>query len=186
MKHYRIPRWLKLIALLSGLAAFSPGCSSSYTVSSTGKPDAEYSHQEMIEELTGRDVTIQLKDGRSILAKEVKISDDSVSWVDRETNKESRAGIGQIKTIVNKNHLVGFLEGLGFGVVGGGGLGALIGNSLNEGGGDFGSGFGAVIGLILGGGTGILVGSTTGATIGHSYNYEFPMSAQTDSLQNGK
>ncbi len=186
MKRHLFPPVFKPVAILFGLAMFSCGCSSSYSVSSTGMPDSEYSYRELNEELKGQRVKIELSDREEILATEVHISDDSVSWVSAGTGKESKSGIGQIKTIVNKNHLVGFLEGLGFGVVGGGGLGALIGNSLDDGGGDFGSGFGAAVGLILGGGTGILVGSITGGVIGHSNNYEFPMTEQSDSLQNGK
>jgi len=160
------------------------GCSSSYLVSSTGIPDAEYSYQEMNEELNGQDVKIELKDGREISAKEVTISDDSISWVDQRTSEESKAGIREIKKIVTKSYSMGALECTGFGIVGGGGLGALIGNSLDDGG--LGSGFGAAVGSIFGGGTGIIVGLITGLIVGHSYNYEFPTSEQSDSLQNGK
>jgi major membrane immunogen (membrane-anchored lipoprotein) len=64
MNRHLCPLELKLITLVFGLAILLTGCSSSYTVSSTGRPNAEYSYAEMNEELTGRDVIIELKDGR--------------------------------------------------------------------------------------------------------------------------
>ena len=81
---------MKLITVLFGLAIFLCGCSSSYLVSSTGKPDAKYSYREMNEELKGQDVKIEMKDGSDISAKDVKISNDSVSWVDQETDENLR------------------------------------------------------------------------------------------------
>ena len=186
MKHHLCPPELKLTAILFGLAIFLCGCSSSYLVSSTGKPDAEYSYQEMNEELKGQDVKIELKDGREISAKEVKISDDSVSWVDQRTDEESKAGIREINKIVMKSHWTGALEGLGFGLAGGGGLGALVGQLAVGNDGEWGTGAGAAVGLILGGGAGTIVGLITGLIVGHSYNYVFPTTEQSDSLQNGK
>ena len=178
---------MKLITILFGLAIFLCGCSSSYLVSSTGKPDAEYSYQEMNEKLKGWDVKIELKDGSDISAKDVKISDDSVSWVDQETNEESKASILEINKIVMESSSIGALEGAGFGLVVGGGLGFLFGLTQDD--------LGTVssgqtpaedVYLVLGGGTGLIVGSITGAIIGHSYNYEFPTTEQNDSLQIGK
>lgn len=185
MKHYRIPRWLKPIALLSGLAAFSTGCSSTYTVSSTGKPDAEFSHQEMIEELAGRDVTIELKDGISILAKEVKISNDSASWVDVSTTERTNVATSVIKKIVIKSHGIGALEGMGIGILIGGTGGIILGSS-GSGGGTFGREGAIAMGVIVVGGAGLVVGLISGATIGHSYEYEYQTTEQNDSLQNGK
>jgi uncharacterized protein YceK len=174
---------MKLVTVLFGLAILLSGCSSSYLVSSTGKPNAEYSYQEMNEKLIGWDVEIELKDGSDISAKDVKISDDSVSWVDKETNAESKASTLEINKIVIESSPIGALEGAGFGLVGGGGLGALVGQIIVGNDSEWGTGAGAAVGLILGGGTGLIVGSITGAIIGHSYNYEFPTSEQSDSLQ---
>jgi hypothetical protein len=135
----------------------------------------------MIEELTGREANIELKDGRHILAKEVKISDDSASWVDARTEGKSKASIQQINKIVTKSSSIGALEGIGFGLVGGGGLGFLVGSTQHareipmE-----------LIGVILGGGTGTIVGLITGLIVGHSYNYEFPTTVPRDSLHNRK
>jgi hypothetical protein len=172
---------LKLITILFGLAIFLCGCSSSYLVSSTGKPDAKYSYQEMNEKLKGWDVKIELKDGRDISAKDVKISDNTVSWVDRETNEESKASIPEINKIVMESSPIGALEGAGFGLVVGGGVGLVWG--INQENREVPMG---VVGPIIGGGIGLIVGSITGAIIGHSYNYEFPTAEESDSLQIGK
>ncbi len=185
MKHHLCPPELKLATILFGLAICLCSCSSSYTVRSTSERGA-YTYGEINEELKGRHAKIELRDGKEIFAKEVRISDDSVSWLDARTDKQSGANIGQLNKIVIKNYLLGGLEGLGFGVVGGGGVGALVGQVTVGNDGDWGTGAGAVVGLILGGGTGTIVGLITGLIIGHSYNYEFPSTEQSDSLQNGK
>ncbi|MDP2884773.1 MAG: hypothetical protein Q8P51_07120 [Ignavibacteria bacterium] len=186
MKHHLCPPELNLTTILFGLAVFLCGCSSSYSVRSTAVRGA-YTYGEMNKELEGRDVRIELKDGRVISAKKVKISDDSASWLNQRTDEESKASIRQLARIVMKNDFLGSLEGLGFGLLGGGGLGALVGNVLYRGGDrNFGSGLGALMGLVLGAVTGAVVGFNTGLIEGHTYNYEFPTTEQSDSLQNGK
>jgi hypothetical protein len=186
MKHYLHTIKLKLTTILFGLAIFLCGCSTSYLVNSTGKPDAKYNYGEMNEELKGQDVEIELKDGSDISAKNVEISEDSVSWVDQETDQTFKASTPEINKIVIESSLMGALEGAGFGLVGGAGLGALFGQILIGNDTELGTGGGAIVGLVLGGGTGLIVGSITGAIIGHSYNYKFPTAEQSDSLQIGK
>jgi hypothetical protein len=135
----------------------------------------------MNEELTGRDVIIELKDGRETSSQVVTVSDDSVSWLDARTKGKSKASIQQINKIVMKSSSIGALEGIGFGLVVGGGLGFLIGSTEHSR--EIPMEF---VGLILGGGTGTIVGLITGLIAGHSYDYEFPTTVQSDSLQNGK
>jgi hypothetical protein len=179
MKHPLCSHELKLTTVLFCSALFLCGCSSSYTVSSAGKPNAEYTYQEMNEELNGRHVTIELKDGREISAEEVTASNDSVSWIGKSTAEKSKVATRQIERIFFKNHLVGGLEGLGIvapsvfiGFWGSGGF------SPKGIGGSDGWEFPAAVGLIGGG-----IGGITGAIIGHSYNYEFSPISQSDSLQ---
>ena len=186
MKHHLCPTELKLITILFGLVIFLGGCSSTYTVSSEGKPNAEYTYRRMNEKLEGQHVRIELKGGTVVSAEDVTISEDSVSWVDNHTNRKSKASIQKLVRIVMNNHLLGSLEGLGFGLVGGGGIGALVGQVAIGDKTEWGRGTGAAIGLILGGGAGIIFGFTTGLIIGHTYHYEFPMTEQSDYLQNGK
>ncbi len=182
MQHHCRPIELKFPALLFWLALFLTGCSSSYTVSSIGKPNSEYSYQEMNEELRGRNVTIELNDGREISGEDVTISHDSVSWLDANTTEQSRVSTRQIRRIVSNNHIVGGLEGLGI-------VTPLVfvtswslGGFSREGiGGSDGWAFPAALGLIGGG-----IAAITGGIIGHSYNYEFPVTEHSDSLQNGK
>ncbi len=184
MKHLFPPPGLILTGMLFGLAIFFSGCSSSYTVSSTGKPDAEFSCREMNEELGGRETIIELKDGGEISAKGVMVSNDSVAWLDASTTKQTSVATQRIKRIVLKNRLVGGLEGLGIGLVAGAAL--MVAHFA------FGSHTGEIgenwveIGLILGGGAGAIVGLIYGLIAGHSYNYDFQMIDQSDSLQNGK
>ena len=158
---------MKVIAILFGLAIFLRSCSSSYLVNSTGKPGAEYSYQEMNEKLKGLDVKIELKDERDISAKDFKMTSDSVSWVDQETNLESKASILEINKIVMESPSIGALEGAGFGLVVGGGVGLVWGISQENSEIPMG-----VVGPIIGGSIGLIVGAITGAIIGHSYEYE--------------
>ena len=182
MKRHLRPTELKLFAMLLILAIRICGCSSSYTLSSRGKPNAEYSYGEMNEELTGRDVIIELKDGREMSSEVVTISDDSVSWLHANIAEKSKMATRQVKKIVIKNHLVGALEGVG--IVGPAvfvGSWSLGGFSSEGIGGSEGWALPAALGLIGGG-----VGLITGAIMGHSYEYEFSATVQSDSLQNGK
>ena len=185
MRHHFRPPELKLTAILVGLAICLYGCSSSYTVSSIGKPNAQYSYQEVNEELRGRDVKIELKDGGEIYAKEVIVSNDSVTWLDASTTEKTRVATQRIKRVVFKNHLVGGLEGLGIGLGGGSGLGVIVIGATSTHQGEIGEHW-VEIGLVLGGGTGTVVGLITGSIIGHSYNYDFPPIDLSDSLQHGK
>jgi hypothetical protein len=140
----------------------------------------------MNEELKGQDVKIELKDGRDISAKDVEIANDSVSWIDQETYQTFKTSILEINKIVITSSSIGALEGAGFGLVGGAGLGALFGQIHYGNDTEWGTGGGAIVGLVLGGGTGLIVGTITGAIIGHSYNYEFKTAEQSDSLKIGK
>ena len=158
------------------------GCSSSHTVGSGGKPNSEYGYGEMNEELAGRDVIIELRDGREVSSEVVTISDDSVSWLHANIADKSRVATRQVKRIVIKNHLVGALEGVG--IVSPAvfvGSWSLSGFSSKGIGGSEGWALPAALGLIGGG-----IGLITGAITGHSYEYEFSATVQSDSLQNGK
>ena len=184
MKHHLCPPELKLTTILFGLAIFLCGCSSSYSVSSTGMPDAEYSYREMNEELKGHDVRIELKDGGEISAKEVKISDDSVSWVDAHSDSTFSIVTAKVKTVARKNHWVGGAEGFGFGFIPGAAIGFALGSTKSAQ--SFaGSSIAPALAGLFGSATGV-IGGIVGLIIGHSYNYDLPMPEQSDSLQNVK
>ena len=181
MKHYFRPPELKTAAILVGIAICLYGCSSSYTVSSAGKPNTEYSYQEMNEELNGRHITIEMKDGEELSAADVSISKDSVFLVEMSTDEKSNLSTRNVKRIAFKNHLVGGLEGLAIAPVVFVGSWGLSGFSEEGIGGSEGWEAPAALGLIAGG-----IGMITGAILGHSYNYEFLSAEQIDSLQNVK
>jgi len=185
MKRHLCSHKSKLAGIFLTLSIFLSGCSSSYSVSSTGKPGAEYSHQEMNEELRGRHVTIELNNRKEVAAEDVMISNDTISWVDVRMAERSLSATRYVKRVVFKNHWIGLLEGLGIGLVGGGGLGALVGRDLSTPEGNFKT-YGAVIGFIVGGGAGLLGGAIAGAAIGHSRSFEFSSPEQSDSLQSEK
>ena len=184
MKYHVCPPTLKQTTILFSLAIFLCGCSTSYLVSSNGRPDAEYSYRDMNEKLHGRDVKIELKDGREISAKEVRISEDFVTWIDRRTDEKSKASIRQLDKLVMKNHFLASLEGLGFGLIGGVGVFAVLLGINGRGGHE--SEVGILPAFMILGGAGGGIGLITGTIIGHRFYYEFPATEQRDSLQNRK
>ena len=158
------------------LAFVSWGCSSSNAVRGV------VTSTKINEELKGRLVSIELKDGRTVSAKGVSITEDSVSWVDRHTDEGSKAGLGQVNkiVIVKKNYLLGAMEGFGFGTLGGATIGFVA-----SGGGPWGKGSDASIIafalLAVGTAAGAGIGLITGAIIGHSNNDEYTLADNGDS-----
>ena len=165
------------------VAVFLNGCRSSTVSVRPSVGEGEYTYAQMNEDLRGQYAVIELEDGKEVSAKNVKIVGDSVSWLNVRTDEASIASIRQLHKIVIKNHPLGALEGLGFGLMIGGGVGALAGlaSAAASKSGEFGSGGSIAIGLIIGGGIGALVGVVPGVIAGHSYNYEFPASEQSNS-----
>lgn len=120
--------------------------------------------------------------------KEASVSDDSVSWLDRDTNIESRTRIGRlskIKTIIKNDHVLGALEGLGSGFVGTAvGSWALsgfsTGTSSDIGGSDL--EWAAFFGL-FGGGFGLIVGAISGFTYYDEFQLNERNVSKSDSLK---
>jgi hypothetical protein len=180
MRHLFRVTELELTAILVGFAICLSGCSSSYTVSAAGKPNSEYSYQEVNEMFHGRHATVEMKNGEELSAEAVIVSNDTVSWLNGDTSEKSQSAIQLVKRISYNDHVVGGLEGLGitFPVVfvGSWGLGGFSSKGI---GGSDGAALPMALGLIGGG-----VGMITGAIIGHSYTYELHAAEQSDSLQN--
>jgi hypothetical protein len=143
-------------------------------------PDAEYSYREMNEDLKGKDVTIELKDGRDISAKEVKISDDSVSWVDASSDRTFGIVTTDVKTVVDNKHWVGALEGMGFGMLVGGAVGIILNFSTES------QAAGLYDWTVVAGSVGVagVLGAGVGALIGHTDEYIFQ--SKINSPQKGK
>ena len=182
MSHHFRQRALQLAAVFAGFMICLYGCSSSYSVSSEGKPNSEYSYRELNEELKGRNVTIEMKDGEEFDSEEGAISGDSISWVNAGEPHSLAMATRNVKTLTFKNHWIGGLEGLWITApsifAGTWGMGGFSREGI---GGSQGWELPAALGAI-GGGIGMIVG----AVIGHSYDYEFPSTLQSDSLQSRK
>ena len=147
-------------------------CSSSYILNSNS-PTYDTSVQEFNEIAEGKEAEIILSDSTVITATDLYLSADSLYWFNPETKLKTGVAKSEISKVMFIDMWLGGLEGAGFGLVGGGGLGALVGQIIVGNDGEWGTGAGAAVGLILGGGTGLIVGSITGLIIGHTNEYEF-------------
>jgi len=178
------PHELILFAMFLCLATYMCGCSSSYPVRSTAVQGA-YTYGMVNDAIKGERVTIKLRDGSDILANDVTVAGDSVSWFDARTEHRSAASVRKVEKIVNKNHFLGAMEWLGMGIVGGAGIALLVIGTTGSHTGEIGEHW-VEISLIVGGGLGTIVGTVTGLAVGHSYNYELESNEQADSLGHGK
>ena len=190
MKHHLTPPELKLTAILFGLTIFLYGCSSSYTVSSAGKPTFDYGYREMNQELNGWHVAIEMKDGREISAREVKISEDSLLLVDAYSDSTFSIMTDEVSTVSHTSSLVGAAEGFGFGFIPGAAFGFVVGSTPDAQ--RFaGSTIAPALAGVFGSATGV-IGGLVGLIVGHTYKYHFMNSSDnskrgiTDSLQNRK
>ena len=181
MKHHLFIPEIIPVATLFVFAILFCGCSFSYSVRSM--TDGEFN-----DKLKGKGAAIKLKDGKEVSAKEITISNDSVSWLGEGADEKSKAGIGDLNKIVIKNHALGALEGMGFGLLGGVASGIIggwiIGESTLHTGGTTGGGpnLGGLLvfaGAVAGG---TVLGVLIGAVSGHSYNYEFQSTTDTNAV----
>ena len=85
-----------------------------------------------------------------------------------------------VKRIVIKNHLVGALEGMGIGFLVGGATGIILAFSSKP------NAAGVYIPWEVVAGAGLVIGFIPGIITGHSYEYEFSATVQSDSLQKGE
>ncbi len=120
-------------------------------------------------QLTGQDVAVELKDGKELLVIPAAIRNDSVLWMDRQTHEETRTSIHQINKLIifKNNRVLGALEGLTFGIIGGVGIGWLI--TARK---DYDEGlllYNMLVQAGIWGGVGII----SGAIIGHTDNLEY-------------
>ncbi len=176
---------LKTLALLFNIAiALSvimwSGCSTTTLMHPT-------SNEEMNAQLKGHDAIVELKEGTSLSVKEVHITNDSVSWLDRDTNIESRTGMGRLSKIkmINKNdRVLGGLEGLGIGFVGTtAAFWSLSGFSTHkETSGVSALEISAAVGLMVGG-IGLVVGLISGFTYYDEFQLDEQNASKSDSLK---
>lgn len=177
-----------LAATLFMLITSTCGCGTSYVVAPT-KEGGDFSYSDFNSELSGQRVFIVLKDGREFEASQIQLISDSVSWVEHVTQPNPnaliprihvgdvshRVPLGDVERTVRKNTLLGGLEGLGLGLVGGGFLGMAIGSGQSGSKSDL----SPLLGMITGGVIGGVGGLVTGVILGHSYEYSFAIPDST-------
>jgi hypothetical protein len=149
---------------------FSIGCSSSYKVSQG--PSSDISYEQIQNKLRDEEVEIQFHDHKSILAKQVHFSRDTISFIDIINDSSMRIPINSVDLIIRRLHSDGAVEGLIFGTLSGTIAGGLLSAVVIKPTGEF-SGF-ATIGYGLGGAClGAIIGTTYGGTQGHYIEYKF-------------
>jgi hypothetical protein len=164
---------MKRTILSSVLAAslwFLVGCSSSYRVSSS--PNSDASFNTFNAKAYDRSVVIVFHDGRECAARNIIASADSTRFLNETTDAMAVVPTHTIKKVIFTNHLVGLLEGLGWGAgigAASAGLAALLGAFGEDV--DAASVF-SVIGAAAAGGA--FGGGIIGVIIGHDYEFLFP------------
>ncbi|MFN0158914.1 MAG: hypothetical protein ACKVRP_12690 [Bacteroidota bacterium] len=172
MKRHLLSTELELTILLFLLIIPLCGCSSTYPVryTTTG---------QLNKELTGGSVTIEPREGKEIFAKQVKIYGDSASWGDARIGQEFKVSMEKLKRIViiKKDHVLGAVEWLFLGGLGGAGVGWLSTSGESE-------GYRKEMGAVAVFGYGVIgagIGLITGAIVGHREYYEFQVTEGNDS-----
>jgi hypothetical protein len=154
---------------------FSIGCSSSYEVSSS--PNGGSSLNAFNVEASDRNGTIVFQDGSELNVSNIIASPDSTRFLNEKTNAITVVPTHTVRGVVITNHGVGSLEGLGWGALVGSATAAVLlavspGVEI-----DSDSVVWAV--LLFGGVPGAVVGGIWGAIAGHSYEYQFPTTANS-------
>jgi hypothetical protein len=120
--------------------------------------------------------TILLSDSLEIKGRDIHVGNDSTSFVNEDNNELDRLANTSIRSIETKDHAVGAMEGLGIGVLGGGGLGFGLVWMIHQQD-DYGRTFYGLLGGMAGGTIGLVVGLAKG----HTDRYEFSQGALPDS-----
>ena len=185
MSHHTL-KLIKLALLFSiAIALFAMqwcGCSTTTLIHPT-------SNEEMNAKLKGLDAIVQLKDGRRWGVKEVNVSNDSVSFLNRDTDSKCKITIQQVSkiTTISNDHVLGALEGLGIGFIGVGlPIWALLGFSTESVGTSSGMpGPFAVVRVLAaaGGGIGLIIGAVSGFTYYDEFQLEEGTVSKSDSLK---
>ncbi len=160
------------------------GCGSSNVVSSS--PDSELSFNAFNVDAYDRSGTIVFQDEKALDARNIIASNDSTRFLNESTNLTTVVPTFTIRKVIFTNHGVGFLEGFGWGagigLVSGAALGLIATNgqtsSHSFGGADDLSVILAVAGL--GGAAGGVAGGIWGVAAGHSYEYQFRTSTDSE------
>ncbi len=170
---------MKVIFGVLVFCIFEMGCSSSHEVSSSSIGDSSFTTFNV--DVYERSGTIVFQDGRELAARNIRASSDSTRFLTEENEAITVVPTHTIKKVVITNHGVGFLEGLGWGagigLVSGAALG-LIGSTSKYSGSTGEDVAWATLTLgAIGGAVGGVIGGIWGVVAGHSYEYQYPTSA---------
>jgi hypothetical protein len=138
------------------------GCSTSYIVTPT-QGEGDYSYSDLASEFDTKEAYIILKGGSETLGSQIRVNADSLYWTDPPLSKYFVVGgkhhvvaVNEVQRISRTNHLIGALEGLGFGL-----LASAFVRAMNTGvdSGDPGFAFALIVGV----------------TVGYRFEYNFPV-----------
>ncbi len=111
---------MKVLGIVFIICAGCWGCSYSYIVAPT-KEGGDYSYDELNAELKETEAVIALKDGREMQGSQIRIQNDSLSWMETVDKRAYKVLAGDVRSISRKDHAVGAMDGFL--------LGALLGSA---------------------------------------------------------
>ncbi len=167
-------RYLVFITLIS-ISFQLIGCSSTYLVTPYESPKTDFIYSEINDELSGETVCIIVSDSTEYYGYNFRIENDTAKWIDQKSNIKNTVHIKDVKTVVAKNHFLGALKGLGYGMVGGLLLGIVFINPFEAGGGHDGgiAAAGAALATLASASLGGIGGTLVGAIHAQRYYYKF-------------
>jgi hypothetical protein len=126
----------------------------------------DYSYNDLASVFNNKEAYIVLKDGSEFLGSEIRANGDSIFWTDPVSNKHYALAVNEVQLISRTNHIIGALEGVGFGLFGSAVvIAASAGAKMDVPG---------VVLVIIGAVTPPPLGLIIGTISGHSYKYNFP------------
>ena len=154
---------LVLIYIIGFLAILIfTSCSSTYKLT-----NADFTLSELDEKIRGEDITIIMTDRKVEEGKNATINNLRTYWVELNSGQMQDIHTKDIREIIVKNHTLGALEGLGFGMLAYFPLAAVVSNIGAEGGrSNYSDMGGAVVGLLA-----VIGGPIIGAAVGHKNIY---------------
>lgn len=154
---------MKIISGLLMSCLILGGCSSTSVVTSFEAFNAE---------AEGRNGTMEFRDGRKMDVHHVLAFADSTHFWNEGTGAATVVPTRTIRRVFFLNRFAGFLEGFGFGALGGG-VAVLALSAAGPNTGEFAGADYVVLFTLLGAGAGGVIGGIPGVIIGHSEEYQF-------------
>jgi hypothetical protein len=154
------------------LSAVASGCFTSTLVTPTGT-NGGLSYTQFNEKIGNDKVTVVLRLGEKIEAKSLYIRPDTLSWVLQQSQVRREMPIDSLYQVVNTDHGIGALVGLGIGGVTVAGILFAVTRDVTGESGEF-----VGPGILIGGGGAALLGGIIGGLNGWRHRYEFSNDTQ--------